>query len=385
MPRGNQPTLDQVSAIAAIWNTPEEKPNALQVIDAMEKSGLAAPKPTCVRGILAKLRLGKTPAEIIAGQGKGRGRKSTASTENVVDKIRSAIQKNNSTVKCSHRKLAKMTGVSKGSVRKILKSVLKVKPFKHIKMTVTTRAQQEKRKKLCEKIAKSISSGDMDPECIFFSDETWLIACPGSHNNQQNHRLLFPADMTRAQLEDKLKKERKQRAPGVMLHLTVAAIDGGVCVAPYFFPKSQSVNAESYQAMLESVTPPRVRQVMTSHPGRKWWFQQDGASAHTALSTKAFFRKHGVATFDWPATSACLNPLDYHVNSRIKEELYLTGDYDISSLAAVQASVLKVIDKFSADNAWREGLRKACLAFQRRCQLVVDQEGKGIVCRAKKQ
>ena len=133
-----------------------------------------------------------------------------------------------------------------------------------------------------------IDDGQARPDFIFFTDETWLLVFPGSRKNPQNRRLLFPASMKRAELAELLIKEKKQRAPGVMLRLTVAALDGGVYVAPYFSPGNQTVAAATYQGALEGVTPPEIRQVMAARPGQKWHFQQDGAPPHTAVSAESF-------------------------------------------------------------------------------------------------
>ena len=40
-------------------------------------------------------------------------------------------------------------------------------------------------------------------------------------------------------------------------------------------------------------------------------FQQDNATPHTAASTLAMFKKHGIKTIKWPPKSPDLNPAEH--------------------------------------------------------------------------
>ena len=171
---------------------------------------------------------------------------------------------------------------------------------------------------------------------------------------------------------------QKQRSPGLMLHMAVSAVDGGVAIAPHLVPEKTTVTSKYYCDLLKSTTLPRVRLAMQ---GRTWWWQQDGASPHTANSTTSFLKECKVPLLHkkWPACSACLNPLDYFVWSKLKDELFLTKQYATDSTADLQTSALMVLQKFDDDPEWKAQLRKACLSFRYRCEQIVHNDGKLIV------
>ena len=82
----------------------------------------------------------------------------------------------------------------------------------------------------------------------------------------------------------------------------------------------------------------------------------------------------------WPATSACLNPLDYFVWSKLKTELRLTRQYPVDTTTDLQTSALKVIRKFETDPEWQAQLRKARQdKFWRRCEQVARNDGRALV------
>jgi hypothetical protein len=46
-------------------------------------------------------------------------------------------------------------------------------------------------------------------------------------------------------------------------------------------------------------------------PDEVWMFQQDGATAHTALSVRGWFEDNHVVVLPWPAKSPDLNPIEH--------------------------------------------------------------------------
>ena len=226
-------------------------------------------------------------------------------------------------------------------------------------------------------MVESIDSGAIDPEFIVFSDETWLAA-DRNHANFQNDRKYFDGDVKKDEVMGELLHEQKQRSPGLMFHMAVCAADGGIAIAPHFVPEKTSVDSKYYCGLLEGTTLPRVRLAMN---GRAWWWQQDGASPHTAKATTNFLRDNGVPLLHskWPATSACLNPLDYFVWSKVKNELYLSQKYPVDTTAELQTSALKVMQLFETDPEWKAQLRTACLSFRYRCEQIAANGGKLIV------
>ena len=164
----------------------------------------------------------------------------------------------------------------------------------------------------------------------------------------------------------------------------MSAVDGGSIIAPHLVPEKTTVTSSYYCDLLDNHTFPNVRVVMGE---RSWWWQQDGASPHTAKATAKYLKDSGTQLLaNWPATSACLNPLDFHVWGVMKPELYAAGKYEVGNQAAIKASALTAIEKFNTNATWKAGLRKrkACLSFRARRDQVAANGGKSITKTVKK-
>lgn len=68
-----------------------------------------------------------------------------------------------------------------------------------------------------------------------------------------------------------------------------------------------TVNAEKYQQTLNDSLLPNIEKL---HPDGNFIFQQDGASSHTAKSTKNWFAYHDTSVLDWPLSSPDLNIIE---------------------------------------------------------------------------
>ncbi|GFW79853.1 transposable element Tc3 transposase [Trichonephila clavipes] len=108
---------------------------------------------------------------------------------------------------------------------------------------------------------------------ILFSDEAnfWL----NGHVNKQNCRIWSEAN-PHVYVETPLHREK----------LTVwCALWAGGIIGPYFFKNDEghnvTVNGDRYRAMITNFFIPELN----NHDVQELWFQQDGATCHTALAT----------------------------------------------------------------------------------------------------
>ncbi|GFX96896.1 putative DD41D transposase [Trichonephila clavipes] len=152
---------------------------------------------------------------------------------------------------------------------------------------------------------------------IFFSDEVhfWL----NGYVNKQNCRIWSEAN---PQVYDETPLHPEK--------LTVwCALWAGGIIGPYFFKNDEdhnvTVNGDRYRAMITNFFLPELN----NHDVQKLWFQQDGATCHTARATidllKDTFGDRLISRFgpvNWPPRSCDLTPLDYFLWGYVKSLVY---------------------------------------------------------------
>ncbi|GFW64033.1 uncharacterized protein TNCV_707381 [Trichonephila clavipes] len=112
--------------------------------------------------------------------------------------------------------------------------------------------------------------------------------------------------------------------------LTVwCALWAGGIIGPYFFKNDEghnvTVNGDRYRAMITNFFIPELN----NHDVQELWFQQDGATCHTARATidllKDTFGDRLISRFgpvNWPPRSCDLTPLDYFLWGYVKLLVY---------------------------------------------------------------
>ncbi|GFX82927.1 DUF4817 domain-containing protein [Trichonephila clavipes] len=116
--------------------------------------------------------------------------------------------------------------------------------------------------------------------------------------------------------------------PGRRTDCLVRFKAGGI-IGPYFFKNDEghnvTVNGDRYRAMITNFFIPELN----NHDVQELWFQQDGASCHTARATidllKDTFGDRLISRFgpvNWPPRSCDLTPLDYFLWSYVKSLVY---------------------------------------------------------------
>ncbi|GFV95132.1 DUF4817 domain-containing protein [Trichonephila clavipes] len=107
---------------------------------------------------------------------------------------------------------------------------------------------------------------------------------------------------------------------------TDCALWAGGIIGPYFFKNDEghnvTVNGDRYRAMITNFFIPELN----NHDVQELWFQQDGATCHTARATidllKDTFGDRLISRFgpvNWPLRSCDLTPLDYFLCLKGKE------------------------------------------------------------------
>ncbi|GFV76837.1 transposable element Tc3 transposase [Trichonephila clavipes] len=152
---------------------------------------------------------------------------------------------------------------------------------------------------------------------ILFIDEAhfWL----NGYVNKQNCRIWSEAN-PQVYVETPLHPEK----------LTVwCALWAGGIIGPYFFKNHEghnvTVNGDRYRAMTTKFFIPELN----NHDVQELWFQQDGATCHTACATidllKDTFGDRLISRFgpvNWPPRSCDLTPLDYFLWGYVKSLVY---------------------------------------------------------------
>ncbi|GFW17979.1 uncharacterized protein TNCV_2280831 [Trichonephila clavipes] len=152
---------------------------------------------------------------------------------------------------------------------------------------------------------------------ILFSDEAhfWL----NGYVNKQNCRIWSEAN-PQVYVETPLHPEK----------LTVwCALWAGGIIDPYLFKNDEghnvTVNGDRYRAMITNFFIPELN----NHDVQELWFQQDGATCHTARATidllKDTFGDCLISHFgpvNWPPRSCDLTPLDYFLWGYVESFVY---------------------------------------------------------------
>ena len=240
-----------------------------------------------------------------------------------------------------------------------------MRPLKRIPTAKNATATLKTRDKVTIQLAQMMESGLGAIDNVWFPGETWVDQDVDGALNAQNDRAYYPQWVKKDEVAGELMKPRKQRAPGIMAHLTVSPHGGGTVLKPYFAPHGTTIAAQYYRGMLEGDI---LRHLDVEMGGAPYWFQQDLDSPRAAKITKGLFDKEPRAKLlPWTPAGADFSPLDVFVNPSLKEEL---REKDIGALAKLQLETSLAIDRLSKDAAWRAKLVATCRAFQKRATWV---------------
>ena len=137
----------------------------------------------------------------------------------------------------------------------------------------------------------------LDPFNTIFTDES-LIMARAQHLNKRNHGLWLSPDELRGWKERIVQRRLHHPYAHVWmgLHAKIGFIGPFDCadvVLPGEDPRAKKTwNAPRYQHMIETLVIPELKLKLSPTEFSACWWQQDGASAHTASTTMQMLKRH---------------------------------------------------------------------------------------------
>lgn len=148
--------------------------------------------------------------------------------------------------------------------------------------------------------------------------------------------------------------------------LVWCAISVNRVYGPYFF--ETSVNQENYLEMLKIFFWPKI---LNTPDYKKYYFQQDGATPHTAISVQTWlsgkFGKKFIDKDSWPPRSPDLNPCDFYLWGYLKARIYNPLPKTLEDL---KSNIIREIKNIS-----KKTLEETFFNFKKRCDLVLSAQG----------
>ena len=251
----------------------------------------------------------------------------------------------------SLRKASVDVGISYYLCRDILLKDLGLKPYKYQSAHQLLPLDYEKRVFFAQwwlGLAKSAH------KWLIASDEAYFYLTESI--NKQNNRMWLeerPVDWIEKPLHDEKV-------------LVWCGISCRKIYGPYFF--EESVNQHNYLEMLKNFFWLKHYRV-ESHG--KYYFQQDGATPHTANLVQDWcgskFGANFITKQQWPPRSPDLNPCDYFLWGYLKSKVYKPLPKTLDDL---KANIRREVEKINTST-----LESTFLNFSKRCQLVVEKNG----------
>ena len=293
-----------------------------------------------------------------------RGKTVTGNEENI-EKVRSLVTRN---PQMSIRQMSVQLDLPYTIVWKILRDSLNFFPYKiHLTTELT---EQHKRIRL-EYSTWLLTKSETFPDRVIWSDEKIFLlhTCP----NRQNERVWAP----RGQDPNIEEACRVQGGPKIMCWGMM--LDGRVYLK--WFDIGVRENTEVYiRDVLEGFMWP----ILQSLPNRgQYWFQQDGARAHTSKLSLEWIREKfgtrvisGNTAIPWPAHSPDKSPLDYFLWGNVEAEIRRVKPEDLEQLKEVVNDFVDALDE--------DEVIRACRDVRPRAELCIKMDGSQFESQLKK-
>ncbi len=251
----------------------------------------------------------------------------------------------------SIRKAACAVGISCSMTRDILLNDLKLKPYKYNDCHELLDGDDQRRMDFASWLSNLPANAH---KWFIFSDESYFYLTESI--NKQNNRMWLesrPIDWIERPLNDEKV-------------LVWCAISATKIYGPYFF--EETVNQYNYLDMLKNFFWPKH---LRTKDYKKYYFQQDGATAHTANSVQDWLSSKFSDRFldknRWPARSPDLNPCDYFLWGYLKSKVYNPLPKNLDDL---KANIEREVKNIKSDI-----LASTILNFKKRCLLITKTDG----------
>lgn len=283
----------------------------------------------------------------------------TVRTAENVERVRQALLRSPAR---SARQHAAELRISDRSVRRILHMELHFHPYKLAIVQQLQPGDYVQRMNFAREMQALIEQNEN--LILFMSDEAHFHL--NGMVNQQNCR--YWANENPRQLH-----VRPLHVPKVTVW---CALSQTCIIGPYFFEDGHgiavTVNSERYVEMITNFFSPELRRRRV--PFRRVWFQQDGATAHTARATmnviRPLFPGRLISRFGdvhWPPRSPDLSICDFFLWGHLKARVYLHRPRTLDDLKeAIRVEVAQV---------QRPMLERVYANFQERLQQCIVQNG----------
>jgi hypothetical protein len=251
----------------------------------------------------------------------------------------------------SIRKASSAIGVSATMIYTVLHDDLHLKPYKYHDWHKLEPHDYEKR---LEFAGWFLQLAPVTKNFLICSDEAYFyLTLPANKQNNRTWAIEQPIEGIEVPLNDE--------------KISVwCAISAEKIYGPYFF--ETFVNQHNYLDMLKNFFWPKH---LRTQEYKKYYFQQDGASPHTAKSVQTWLTEKFSTKFihkcQWPPRSPDLNPCDFFLWGYLKARVYNPMPKTLDDLRINIEREINLISK--------ETLKKIFLNFEKRCNLVISAEG----------
>ena len=283
------------------------------------------------------------------------GRRSSIRTPENVERVRAAVIHS---PRRSARRHAVALGISSRSLRRILHRDLHFHPYKMMMAQQLNEADFASRQNLCENMLEQIA-----PDAAFFSsDEAHFHLC--GTVNKQNFCYW-------AEDNPQIIHQRPLHSPKLTVWCAISQF--GV-IGPYFFEEegvTSTVNSERYAAILQNFLQPRMENIVENEALGDVWFQQDGATTHTARMSLNVLRRMFPGRLvslrgdlQWPARSPDLSICDFFLWGHLKERVFRSRPQTLPQLRERIIAEVMAIPRHMCERAvgnFRERLQQ-CVA-----------------------